>query len=145
MTLPDSSEQPAAGTASDAAWHAIALPDCPPPKGAYSPAVRAGDLVFVSGQVPRDPQSGELIGADIAAQTRQVLRNVERVLIAAGASLGDVVAVTVYLTNVDDWGTFDAVYREVFRPPFPTRAVVGASLRGILVEISAIAYVGGRT
>ena len=144
MTLPDPQEQPAERTAADAGWHAILLPDAPPPKGAYSPAVRAGDLVFVAGQVPRDPRTGELVGDEIAEQTRQVMRNVERALDAAGATLDDVVSVTVYLTNVDDWGTFDATYREIMRPPYPTRTAVGASLRGILVEISAVAYVGGR-
>jgi 2-iminobutanoate/2-iminopropanoate deaminase len=129
---------------SDRRWQSIAIPDAPPPKGAYSPGVRAGDLVFVSGQVPRDPRTGALVGEDVAEQTRQVLRNVAGVLAAAGASLSDVVSATVYLTNVDDWGAFDAVYRETFAPPFPTRAVVGAALRGILVEISAVAYVGAR-
>jgi 2-iminobutanoate/2-iminopropanoate deaminase len=135
MTLPSSPEQPVA-------WHAVTLPDAPAPKGAYSPGVRAGDLVFVSGQVPRDPRTGDLVGDDIVTQTRQVLRNVQGVLAAAGASVRDVVSVTVYITNVDDWGAFDGVYRETFSAPFPTRAVVGSTLRGILVEISAIAYVG---
>jgi reactive intermediate/imine deaminase len=120
------------------------LADAPTPKGAYSPGVRAGDFLFISGQVPRDPQTGALVGDDVATQTRQVLRNIEGVLGAAGATLRDVVSVTVYLTSVDDWGTFDGVYRETFTPPFPTRAVVGATLRGILVEISAVAFVGGR-
>ena len=137
MTLPSTSEQPVG-------WRAVMLADAPPPKGAYSPGVRAGDFLFISGQVPRDPQSGALVGDDVATQTRQVLRNIEGVLAAAGATLRDVVSVTVYLTNVDDWGTFDGVYRETFTPPFPTRAVVGATLRGILVEIAAVAFVGGR-
>ena len=140
MTHPSPSEQPAAASG----WRSVMLPDAPPPKGAYSPGVRAGDLVFVSGQVPRDPRTGELVGDDVATQTRQVLRNVEGVLAAAGATLKDVVSVTVYLTNVDDWSTFDGVYRETFTAPFPTRAVVGATLRGIFVEISAVAYVGGK-
>ena len=144
MTLPNAPQQPApplSHPAGGGAWTPVTLgADVPPPKGAYSPGVRAGDLVFVSGQVPRDPRTGELVGDDVAAQTRQVLANVRGVLEAAGASLRDVVAVTVWLTNVDDWGTFDAVYRETFAPPFPTRAVVGATLRGILVEVSAVAY-----
>ena len=137
MTLPSTSEQPVG-------WRSVMLPDAPPPKGAYSPGVRAGDFLFISGQVPRDPQTGALAGDDVATQTRQVLRNIEGVLTAAGATLRDVVSVTVYLTSVDDWSTFDGVYRETFTPPFPTRAVVGATLRGILVEISAVAFVGGR-
>jgi 2-iminobutanoate/2-iminopropanoate deaminase len=143
MTPSPSTQQPGRD-ASAAGWQSVLLPDAPAPKGAYSPAVRAGDFVYVSGQVPRDPQTGALAGDDVATQTRQVLRNIEGVLTAAGATLRDVVSVTVYLTNVDDWGTFDGVYRETFTPPFPTRAVVGATLRGILVEISAVAFVGGR-
>ena len=117
--------------------------DVPPPKGAYSPGVRAGDLLFVSGQVPRDPRTGEVASGDVTEQTRQVLSNMKAVLEAAGATQEQVVSVTVYLQDENDWGAFDAVYREHFRPPFPTRAVVGASLRGILVEISAVAYLGG--
>lgn len=128
-------------------WAPVALPaDVPPPKGAYSPAVRAGDLVFVSGQVPRDVRTGELVGGDdVAAQSRQTLENVRRVLAAAGASLGDVVSVTVHLARTDDWAAYDAVHREFFHPPFPTRTVVGAELRGILVEVTVVAYVGPRS
>jgi len=147
MTLPSSPEQPVGGRepGEPATWQPVTLPDCPPPKGAYSPGVRAGDLLFVSGQVPRDPRTGELVGGDdVAAQTRQVLANIAGVLAAGGASLADLVSVTVYLVNPDDWGTFDATYREIMQPPYPTRAAVGASLRGILIEISAVAYLGGR-
>jgi 2-iminobutanoate/2-iminopropanoate deaminase len=120
-------------------WQPVTLPDVPPPKGAYSPAVRVGDLIFVSGQVPRDVRTGELLGNDIRAQSRGVLANMRRVLEAAGASLDDVVSVTVYLADPEDWGAFNDVYRETFTPPYPARAVVGAGLRGILVEVSAVA------
>ena len=143
MTPANAPEQPVPGH--DPAPRAIPVtlgPDVPPPKGAYSPGVRAGDLLFVSGQVPRDPRTGELVGGDdFAAQTRQVLANVRGVLEAGGASLKDVVSVTVWITDVENWATFDVVYREHFTPPFPARAVVGASLRGILVEVAAVAYV----
>lgn len=115
--------------------------DVPTPAGAYSPGARAGNLVFVSGQVPRDPRTGALVGDDIETQTRQVLANVRGVLEAAGASLEDVVSVTAYLANGDDWGAFNAVYETVFTPPYPTRATIGAQLRGILVEVSAIAVI----
>ena len=126
-------------------WQPVTLGgDVPPPKGAYSPGVRAGDLLFVSGQVPRDPRTGQLAAEDIAGQTRQVLANLRGVLEAGGASIADVVSVTVWLQDENDWGTFDAIYRETFSQPFPTRAVVGASLRGILVEVAAIAHLGGR-
>jgi 2-iminobutanoate/2-iminopropanoate deaminase len=120
-------------------WQPITLPDAPPPKGAYSPAVRVGELLFVSGQVPRDVHTGELLGHDIREQSRGVLGNLRRVLEVAGAGLEDVVAVTVYLSNPEDWGAFNEVYRETFTPPYPARAVVGAGLRGILVEVSAVA------
>jgi 2-iminobutanoate/2-iminopropanoate deaminase len=115
----------------------------PTPKGAYSAGVRFGDLLFVSGQVPRDARTGELLGDDIRAQSRGVLANLRRVLEAGGASLDDVVAVTVYLADVDDWGDFNEVYRETFSPPYPTRTVVGAQLRGILVEVNAVAACSG--
>jgi 2-iminobutanoate/2-iminopropanoate deaminase len=120
-------------------WHPVTLPNTPPPKGAYSPAVRFGDLVFVSGQVPRDVRSGVLLGDDIRAQTKGVLGNLRRLLEAAGATLDDVVAVTAYLADPDDWEAFNEVYRETFTAPYPTRTTIGAALRGILVEISAIA------
>jgi 2-iminobutanoate/2-iminopropanoate deaminase len=126
-------------------WQPVMLGgDVPPPAGAYSPAVRAGEFVFVSGQVPRDPVSGELIGSDVEAQTRQVMKNVERALTAAGAALSDVVSVIVYLADSDDWGKFNTTYKEIMPQPYPTRTAVGASLRGILVEVSAVAYVGRR-
>jgi 2-iminobutanoate/2-iminopropanoate deaminase len=131
-------------------WQPVRLgPDVPPPAGAYSPAARAGGFVFVSGQVPRNPVTGELVGDDIEGQTAQVVANVKRALEAAGASLSDVVSVIVYLSDIDDWGRFNAAYKELMPQPYPTRTALGAELRGILVEISAIAFVGvqasGRT
>ena len=124
-------------------WQPVTLgPDVPPPAGPYSPAVRAGPFVFVSGQVPKDPVSGALIGTTVEEQARQTLQNLERALQAAGAGLTDVVAVTVYLADENDWGRFNAVYTGVFAPPYPTRTVVGAQLRGVLVEVSAIAFRG---
>ncbi len=126
-------------------WQPILLGgEVPPPVGAYSPAVRAGGFVFVSGQVPRNPVTGELVGEDIESQTRQVIANVQRALEAAGATLSDVVSVVVYLSDIDDWGRFNTAYREVMPQPYPTRTAVGANLRGILVEVAAVAYVGER-
>ena len=110
----------------------------PAPAGAYSPAIRAVDLIFVSGQVPKDPATGEM-PSGIEEQTRQVLRNLEAVLAAAGATLADVVSVTAYLSDIGDWERFNAVYGSVFQAPYPTRTTVGAHLHGFLVEISAIA------
>ena len=123
------------------AWQPIApRGDGPAPAGAYSPAVRAGDFVYVSGQVPRDPRTGETVAGGIEAQTRQTLANVRAVLESAGATLEDVVAVTAYLDDPDDWGKFNEVYKTVFQAPYPTRTAVGAKLRGFLVEITVTAY-----
>ena len=122
-------------------WQPVSMPtDIPKPVGAYSAGVRAGDFIFVSGQVPRDPRTGALAGSDFAAQTRQVFANIREVLGAAGATLDDVVSVIVYLTDVGDWGEFNDLYKQTFREPYPSRTAVGANLRGILVEVSAVAH-----
>ena len=105
----------------------------------------ANGWLFVSGQTPRDPATGMIVGDTLEAQIRVTLANLERVLHAGGATLADVVSVTVYLADEKDWGTFDRLYRTVFTPPYPARAVVGASLRDILVEISAVAIVSARS
>lgn len=127
-------------SSNDRHWTPVTLPDLPPPAGAYSPGVRAGNLYFVSGQTPRDPATGQIVDSSIEEQTRLTLANLERVLAAGGAALSDVVSVTIYLVDENDWGAVNEIYKHVFSAPYPTRAVVGASLRGILVEISAIAY-----
>jgi len=120
-------------------WTPVAAAEgSPRAAGNYSPAVIAGDLIFVSGQVPRDPASGKMPDG-IRAQTRQVLENLRAVLATAGATLDDVVAVTAYLADIADWDEFNAVYGEIFQAPYPTRTTVGAQLHGFLVEISAIA------
>jgi 2-iminobutanoate/2-iminopropanoate deaminase len=103
--------------------------------------VKAGPLFFVSGQTPRDPATGQVVGTTIEEQTRVTLANVERILRTGGASLADVVSVTVYLADENDWGRFNEVYKGIMPAPYPTRAAVGAALRGILVEIAVIAYV----
>lgn len=123
-------------------WTPVTLPDLPPPAGAYSPGVRTANLLFVSGQTPRDPATGHIVGTTFEEQTRVTLANVERILRAGGATLADVVSVTVYLSDESHWGAFDALYRTVFSPPYPSRAVVGAQLRGIMIEISAVAAIG---
>jgi 2-iminobutanoate/2-iminopropanoate deaminase len=128
-------------TQSSRAWEPVVLPaDAPQPAGAYSPAIRAGHFVFVSGQVPKDPRTGRIVEGGVAAQTRQVLANAARVLDAADSSLDDVVSVTAYLADIDDWAAFDEVWRDAFSPPYPTRTTLGASLHGFLVEISLVAY-----
>ncbi|MEO8334824.1 MAG: Rid family hydrolase [bacterium] len=123
----------------------IFVPDAPLPKVPYSPAVRAGPFVFVSGQVPRDHMTGEIVGDDIATQTRVTLSNVQRLIEQAGARMSDVVSVIVYLADIDEWADMNVVYTEFFSSPFPSRTALGAQLRDIHVEISAVAYVGGVT
>ena len=112
-----------------------------PPVGAYSPAVRAGDFLYLSGQVPVDPETGELIGSDVATQTHAVLDRIERVLALADAKLSDVISVTAYLSDINDWDEFNDAYKTRFEQPFPARTTVGAGLHGFLVEISVVAYV----
>jgi len=125
-------------------WQPVTLgPSVPAPVGAYSPAVRAGPFVFVSGQVPRNPETGELVGEDVESQTRQVIANVQRALEAAGASLSDVVSVIVYLDDIGNWDRFNTAYKALMPAPYPTRTALGAGLHGFLVEISAVAYIGG--
>lgn len=127
-------------------WNPIKLgAEVPAPAGAYSPGVRAGDFLYISGQVPRDPRTGATVGSDVVEQTRQVISNLEAVLNAGGATLADVVSVTVYLADPDLWTAFNGIYRELMPPPFPTRTAIGVSLRGFLVEISAVAYLGPRS
>jgi trans-2,3-dihydro-3-hydroxyanthranilate isomerase len=131
-------EIPSEGAAGRA-WEPVGFPGIPAPVGAYSRAVRAGDLIFVSGQVPRDLETGELMGSTLAEQTRGVLENVRRVLEAAGAGMDDIVSVTAYLEDMSAWGEFNELYRAAFRPPYPSRTTLGASLHGVMVEISVIA------
>ncbi len=126
-------------------WKPVYVPDAPLPKVPYSPAVRAGPFVYVSGQVPRDPATGDILGDDVATQTRITLSNVKRLIEEAGATMSDVVSVTVYLSDIDDWAAMNVVYSEFFSSPFPSRTAVGVELRDIFVEISAVAYVGERT
>ena len=116
------------------------IPAQPTGAGAYSRAIRAGDFVFVSGQVPRDPQTNETVGTTVAEQTRVVIDRLEEALAPAGATLRDLVSVNVYLADINSWGEFNEAYRERMPAPYPTRTTVGAALHGFLVEISGIAY-----
>ena len=112
------------------------------PGGAYSQGLRVGDLVFVSGQVPRDPATGIIVGVTIEEQTTQVIKNLEAILTAAGASLADVVKVSAHLADLAMFEGFNKVYAQHFPDPKPTRTTVGSQLLGFMVEIDAIAYVG---
>ena len=109
--------------------------------GPYSQAVKTGNLLFVSGQIPIDPATGVFAGEDIATQTRQSLNNVKAILEAAGFCLADVVKTTVLLTNMADFAAMNAVYAEFFRENCPARAAFAVKElpKGALVEIEAIA------
>ena len=111
------------------------------PAGAYSQGLRVGDFVFVSGQGPRDPVTGEM-GTTIEEQTARTLENVKAILDAGGASMADVVKVTAHLSDLALFEAYNRVYASYFPDPKPTRTTVGSQLNGILVEIDAIAYVG---
>ncbi|MGH7629038.1 MAG: RidA family protein [Gemmatimonadales bacterium] len=112
-----------------------------PPVGPFSPAVRAGELVYLSGQVAQDPATGRLIPGDVTLQTEQVFRNAEAVLRAAGKSFADVVRVGVFLTDMADFQAMNAVFGRYFEPPYPARTTVGvvALPLGAAVEIDMVA------
>ncbi len=113
--------------------------EAPAPSGAYSQCLRVGQFVFVSGQGPLDPATGQVHGATIEEQTDQTLTNLERILVAAGASLADVVKVSVHLADIALFARFNTTYAARFPDPKPTRTTVGSQLKDILVEIDAIA------
>ena len=109
--------------------------------GPYSQAVKVGEMLFVSGQIPIDPATGDIVQGDIKAQTRQVLKNLNAVLAAAGSSLEKTVKTTVYITNMDEFSQVNEVYCEFFKDQPPARACVEVSRlpKGVAVEIDAIA------
>lgn len=118
----------------------ISTTDAPGAIGPYSQGVRAGDLVFVSGQVALDPATGQLVAGGIAEQTRRVLRNLQAILEAGGSSLEKVVRATVYLTDLGEFQAMNAVYAEFFPTEKPARVTVEVSRlpKDALVEIDAI-------
>jgi 2-iminobutanoate/2-iminopropanoate deaminase len=119
----------------------IRTDEAPRGTGAYSQAIRAGDFVFISGQGPLDPASLQVVGTDIEEQTERTLRNVEAIARAAGGSLRNVVKVSAFLSSIDLFPRFNAVYEGVFDfEPRPARTTTGAELRNILVEIDAVLH-----
>jgi 2-iminobutanoate/2-iminopropanoate deaminase len=125
------------------AKQAISSPDAPAAIGAYSPAIRAGNLLFVSGQVPMNPATGTLVDGDIAAQTEQVMRNLAALLKAAGAGFEHVAKTTVYLADMNDFAAMNAVYGKYMVDPAPARATVQVARlpRDVKVEIDLIAVI----
>lgn len=122
----------------------ISTSQAPAAIGPYSQAIRLGDLVFTSGQIPLDPATGEMVAGGIDVQARRVLENLKGVLEAAGSSLDRVVKTTIYVQNIDDFATVNKVYAEYFSTQPPARSTVGVAKlpRNAGLEIDAIAVVG---
>jgi 2-iminobutanoate/2-iminopropanoate deaminase len=120
--------------------HTVSAPGAPPAIGPYSHAVRAGGLLFCSGQIPLDADSGELVGEGAAGQARRCLENLETVCAAAGTALARAVRLTVYMTDLAAFAEVNEVYASFFDDDPPARVTIGVSAlpRGALVEIDAI-------
>ena len=120
---------------------AVAAPDAPQAIGPYSPAIKAGNLLFVSGQIPIDPATGELVEGGVAPQTEQVMRNITALLRAAGAGFDHVVRTTVFLADMGEFAAMNAVYGRFVVDPPPARATVQVARlpRDVRVEIDVIA------
>ena len=119
-------------------------PGVPAPKNPYSPAVKAGGFIFISGQIPMDAATGEMSYGDIEHETRVTLDNIKRILEGSGASLASVVKVNVYLADEKDFAKMNQVYIEYFAADRPARTTVGCRFANptMRVEIDCIAYVG---
>lgn len=114
-----------------------------PPMGAYSQGWRAGDFIFVTGSGPIDPATGKVVGESIEQQTEQTITNLEAILMADGATLADVVKVSVHLNDPSLFPRYNTVYARRFARPYPVRTTVGSDLSalpGMLIEIDCIAY-----
>jgi 2-iminobutanoate/2-iminopropanoate deaminase len=122
---------------------ALSSASAPKAIGPYSSAVRAGNLLFISGQVPADPSTGHIIEGDIAAQTRRVLDNLGALLAAGGLNFSDVVRTTVFLADMGDFAVMNDAYRSYFSEPYPARSTIQAARlpRDARIEIDAIAVI----
>jgi 2-iminobutanoate/2-iminopropanoate deaminase len=119
----------------------ISAPNAPKPGGPYSPGIRQNGFVFLSGQIPLDPQTSQLVTGPIEAQTARVIENLQAVLASAGLSLNDVVKTTVFLKNMDDFSRMNEAYGKFFptSPPARTTVEVARLPRDVQIEIEAIA------
>jgi 2-iminobutanoate/2-iminopropanoate deaminase len=123
---------------------AISTPAAPAAIGPYSQAIRAGEFLFVSGQIPLDPATGAVVDGDIRVQSRRVLENLRAIVSAAGGSLGLVVKTTVYLADMNDFPALNEEYGKFFGVPAPARVTVQVSRlpKDVRVEIDAVAHLG---
>jgi reactive intermediate/imine deaminase len=122
----------------------ISTPRAPAAIGPYSQAVRAGGTVYLSGQIPLDPATGELVQADITTEARRVFDNLQAVCEAAGGSMDDVARVGIYLTDLSDFAAVNAVMADYFKAPYPARSTIQVSAlpRGARVEVDAVLVAG---
>ena len=123
----------------------IATDQAPQAIGTYSQAVKAGDTVYLSGQIPLAPDTMELVGGGMEAQIRRVFDNLAAVCAASGGSLADIVKLNVFLTDLGDFPLVNQVMAEYFRQPYPARAAVGVAAlpKGATVEMDAVMVLGG--
>ena len=121
--------------------HAVVTDNAPKPLGPYSQAIVDGNLIFVAGQGPTNPQTGKKEGGDVRTETRRTFENLRAILQAAGSSLDDVLKCNVYLRDINDFAAMNEVYQTYFSRPFPARTTIqaGALPGGIAVEIECIA------
>jgi 2-iminobutanoate/2-iminopropanoate deaminase len=121
----------------------VKAPHAAPAIGPYSPALRVGDFLFVSGQIPLDPATGQLVDGDIRAQTTRVLQNLGELLEAGGTSFANVVRTTIFLADMNDFALVNEIYATFFSEPYPARATVQVSRlpKDVRVEIDAIAVI----
>lgn len=122
---------------------AVTAPTAAPAIGPYSPALRVGNLLFLSGQIPLDPASGQLVTGDIRAETTRVLDNIGALLKAAGINFGQVARTTIFLTDIGDFAAVNEIYATYFSEPYPARATVQVARlpRDVRIEIDAIAVI----
>lgn len=122
----------------------IATPDAPPAIGTYSQAIKTGNTVYLSGQIPLDPTSMQLVSDDARAQIRRVFDNLAAVARAAGGTLADVVKLNVYLTDLAHFALVNEIMASYFKEPYPARAAVGVAAlpRGARVEMDAVMILG---
>lgn len=121
--------------------HVINTTNAPAPIGPYSQAIAAGNFVFVSGQIPSNPSTGEIVSGDIKAETKQVMENIKAVLSEAGVGFSNIVKTTIFLTDMQSFGQVNEVYGTYFTDQFPARETVQVSAlpKNVNVEISVIA------
>ena len=123
----------------------VSTENAPQAIGPYSQAVKAGNLMFISGQIPLDPKTGDLVSESIEEQAKQVLDNVKSICEAAGSSLDDIVKISIFLTDLNNFSVVNDVMKEYFSEPYPARATVEVSglPLGVNVEIEAILLING--